>query len=170
MRRLCITLAAGLLLAAPSAADASACADADLEPGPGAIGRARAATQCLINEERAAHGLRPLRTSRVLQRSATRHARDMVARQFFAHETPEGRGLASRLRSVRYQPLVASENLGALSDMGATPRAMVAAWMNSGVHRANILTGAFRQLGLGIVLGTPLGGTGATYAADFGAR
>jgi uncharacterized protein YkwD len=46
------------------------------------------------------------------------------------------------------------------------------AWMNSTPHRANILTGSFREVGLGIVPGVPgrsLVG-GGTYTTDFGLR
>ncbi|MEA2391126.1 MAG: hypothetical protein QOK31_1235, partial [Solirubrobacteraceae bacterium] len=37
-------------------------------------------------------------------------------------------------------------------------------------HRANILRGSFREIGIGIALGTPAGGSGATYTTDFGAK
>jgi uncharacterized protein YkwD len=45
------------------------------------------------------------------------------------------------------------------------------AWMNSPEHRENILTRGYRELGIGITLGTPEDGAeaGATYTVDFGA-
>ena len=43
--------------------------------------------------------------------------------------------------------------------------------MNSPGHRANILSGSFRAIGIGIAAGTPYGGGGgATYTTDFGRR
>jgi uncharacterized protein YkwD len=46
--------------------------------------------------------------------------------------------------------------------------------MNSPGHRANILNGSFREIGIGIANGAPvsLGAAtaGATYATDFGFR
>ena len=45
---------------------------------------------------------------------------------------------------------------------------MVRAWMNSAGHRANILSRSFKQIGIGIANGAPNGGSGATYATDFG--
>src|SRR3954447_22408475 len=43
--------------------------------------------RCLVNAQRAAHGLTPLRPSRQL-RLAEAHGADMVAHRFFAHVSP----------------------------------------------------------------------------------
>jgi uncharacterized protein YkwD len=51
-----------------------------------------------------------------------------------------------------------------------TPAAMVDAWMHSPGHRLNLLHRSFRDVGIGIVAGTPTGGGGATYTTDFGVR
>jgi len=55
---------------------------------------------------------------------------------------------------------------------GATPRAMMNAWMASTPHRANILAGKFREVGLGVVGGVPgrRRASGATFTTDFGVR
>jgi uncharacterized protein YkwD len=45
--------------------------------------------------------------------------------------------------------------------------------MNSPGHRANILNGGFRDLGVGVVAGAPVArryDVGATYVHDFGVR
>jgi uncharacterized protein YkwD len=42
--------------------------------------------------------------------------------------------------------------------------------MNSPGHRANILSESFRQIGIAIAPGTPVGTGGATYTTDFGRR
>lgn len=49
---------------------------------------------------------------------------------------------------------------------------MMRAWMNSPPHRANILTGGFREVGLGDVSGTPgrARASGGTYTTVFGGR
>ena len=53
----------------------------------------------------------------------------------------------------------------------ATPRGALESWMKSPGHRANILRRSFRELGVGVVLGVPVGDTaGATYTVDFGVR
>ena len=60
------------------------------------------------------------------------------------------------------------ENIGWGGGSLATPRSMVRGWMNSAGHRANILSRGFRMIGIGIANGAPNGGSGATYATDFG--
>jgi uncharacterized protein YkwD len=49
---------------------------------------------------------------------------------------------------------------------------MVNAWMASTPHRANILDGKFREIGLGVVGGVPgrRRASGATFTTDFGVR
>ena len=48
---------------------------------------------------------------------------------------------------------------------------MMRAWMASTPHRANILTGRFREVGIGGVPGTPgSGAAGGTYTTVFGVR
>ena len=46
-------------------------------------------------------------------------------------------------------------------------------WMNSPGHRANILNGSFREIGIGVAYDAPVAGGGkpvGTYTTDFGAR
>src|SRR5215213_37514 len=112
MQGLCIILAAGACLALPAASVAGAnhpapkpqrpapttpaepsCRDTALVPDAANVKRIRAATLCLVNQIRTGSGLGPLRTNRALTRSASRHARDMVARGFFDHSGPGGPGL-----------------------------------------------------------------------------
>jgi uncharacterized protein YkwD len=54
----------------------------------------------------------------------------------------------------------------------ATPRSIVAAWMASPGHRANILDGHFRDTGIGIsphpLDSLARGQSGAMYTQDFG--
>ena len=64
------------------------------------------------------------------------------------------------------------ENLAWGSYQLATPKSIVRSWMNSPGHRANILNGRFREIGIGVVDGAPVPGTShaATYATSFGTR
>ena len=48
-----------------------------------------------------------------------------------------------------------------------TPEAVVAAWMNSAGHRANILNPSFRDIGVGVAKG---GSYGIYWAQEFGAQ
>jgi uncharacterized protein YkwD len=49
--------------------------------------------------------------------------------------------------------------------------AIVRGWLRSSGHRAILLDGRYDDLGVGIAIGAPRGGTGgATFTGDFGAR
>lgn len=151
---------------------AAACSASHVEVRAAAIRRARDATLCLLNRVRARHGQPPLRLNRKLSRAARRHSRDMVRHRYFAHDSRNGRSPFDRMRATRYVPRNASwwlgENIGWGSGSLSQPAAMVRAWMHSPPHRANILNRRFRDIGIGIVIGAPVGGRGATYTTDFG--
>jgi uncharacterized protein YkwD len=134
---------------------------------------ARIAVLCLLNRQRRARGLRPLRHNRRLFKAAFRHSRSMVRRRYFSHFGPGGIALTDRLRRVRYLPARrwrVGENLGYGRGRGSSPVSAVRSWMHSTPHRAIILNGSFREVGLGIFSGIPRRGGGATYTADFGIR
>jgi uncharacterized protein YkwD len=129
------------------------------------------AVVCEINRVRADRGLGGFTEDRRLQRTAGAHARDMVARHFFSHLTPEGRRASDRLRAAGYitgrVPWHVGETLAWGRGRLSTPWAVVAAWMRSPSHR-RILLGPFLEIGVGIARGVPARGRGATYTADFG--
>ena len=84
-RTLCIVAATVACALVPAAA-ASACAGSRSRPSPASIDRAVGATVCLINEARSDHGLGALRSTGTLEKAAAAHSRDMVRRDFFAHD------------------------------------------------------------------------------------
>jgi uncharacterized protein YkwD len=177
-RRAATLLATALVaLAAPAGADASAqtapCAGADLVPDAGNLAQVGQATLCLLNDERAAAGLRPLAFSAALTQPSAAYSTRMVSENFFAHESPDGSTLESRLTAARYIAAdgdwFVGENLAWGQGSLATARNIAIAWMNSPGHRHNILEPEFTEVGIGIVPGTPGDPTwGATYTTDFG--
>ena len=52
----------------------------------------------MLNTIRSQHGLRQLRPSRALNLAAEAHSSDMLARDFFAHDSSDGTPLDRRLR------------------------------------------------------------------------
>lgn len=137
------------------------------------------ATLCLVNEQRAAHGLAPLRADPALARAARGHSRDMVTRRFFDHTAPGNVTFGERIRRARYAPKGAwsvGENLAWGSGALAEPISIVRSWMRSPGHRANILSSRFRAIGIGIARGVPvaasaaLASSGATYTTTFGSH
>jgi uncharacterized protein YkwD len=177
--RLRLTLAAcvavGALAALPAQAGANACASASAAPGQVGHRTMVHATLCLLNAQRRAHGLRPLRLNRRLGRAARRHTRDMVRRRYFSHTSRSGASFVDRIRRTGYlrsaHSWVLGENIAWGAGSWASARAVMRAWMHSAGHRRNILTGRYRQVGIGIAFGSPNGmGRSATYTTDFGAR
>ena len=172
-----LVIAAAAALAVPTFA--SACAGADIQPNAQNIATARSATLCLLNQQRASFGLGRLRAHRQLTVAAQSYAGDMVRGGFFSHVSPSGSTLEQRIRqgtrylagALRYQ---IGENIAWGQGALAKPSAIVAAWMASPGHRANILRGAFREIGIGIAPGAPMAGLAGdpavTYTNEFGTR
>ena len=148
-----------LITASPApAADCDSLADAD-------------AVVCEVNRVRDNRGLERVVRDRRLHRAAAAHARDMTARDYFSHVTPEGERLSDRLRDVGYisgrVPWRVGETLAWGRRGMATPAAIVAGWMRSPPHR-RIILGRYEEIGVGVADGVPSGGPGRTYAADLG--
>ncbi len=169
-------LGLGLGSAAPPATAGPDCTNADARPGEvsdAALGRA---TLCLVNEERAQHGLVRLRPDKSLARAAERHADDMVRRSYFAHTSRSGSTFVRRIARTGYMSRArrwwVGENLAWGSGSRATPRSILHSWMTSPKHRENILYGRFRELGVGVARGAPTRRSysgAATYVHEFGA-
>jgi uncharacterized protein YkwD len=182
---LALLLAACVVAVLPSAvADAAkrkakqasrSCANTQVMPAPGNLGVVRAAVLCLHNRERAAHGLAPLRQHGKLRRAASAHSDDMVEQSYFAHDSLSGDDMVDRILRTGYGRNTGwslGENIAWGTGSLATAAEIQRAWMESPGHRANILRPQFREIGIGIALGAPVGsgGDGATYTADFGVR
>ena len=155
-------------------AGGSACASAGLNPSRSNLGRIRSVILCLHNAERRARGLRRLRLNGRLSRAASSHSQAMVSRKFFAHDAPGGGDVVSRARRAGYIPRsgrwTVGENLAFGSGPLGTPGKIMDAWMKSPGHKANVLTRGFKEIGIGIVVGSPVGGSGVTYTTVFGAK
>jgi uncharacterized protein YkwD len=158
-------------------ADAGSCTGANLQPTQENIEVIRAATLCLINQERADHGEAALAPNADLQQAAQAHTESMALDDYFEHDGPQGDTPLSRITSCGYiystqVGYEVGENIGwGTFDLG-TPRAIVAAWMASPGHRANILDARFRDTAIGVSPHVPAslsqGQPGGIYTQDFG--
>ena len=117
----------------------------------------------LTNAARVEHGLVPLTAEPRLAEAARRHNDDMVARGFFAHESPEGGTVADRVRATGYGYRLVAENIAAGQ---RTPAEVVQGWLDSPGHRRNILTAEARHLGVALAQG---GTYGTMWTQVFGA-
>ncbi|HEY8638245.1 MAG TPA: CAP domain-containing protein [Solirubrobacteraceae bacterium] len=177
-RMAAMLIAAGALAGAgTSVASAAPCAHASDVPTADSVGTAQRATLCLLNRVRHAHHLKRLRTNRSLQGVSQKYSQSMVVHDFFDHvSAATGLDLVQRIQQTPYLTGVGNwvlgENLAWGSGDLATPAKIMDAWMHSAGHRHNILTGRFREIGIGIAIGAPVPLTGnppaATYTTDFG--
>jgi uncharacterized protein YkwD len=103
----------------------------------------------LVNAERQKVGLKPLEFDPEMLEVARRHSRDMFARGYFSHITPEGLSPFDRMKKLKVRFLAAGENLA----LGQTLNICHRGLMNSPGHRANILNRAFGRVGIGILDG-----------------
>jgi uncharacterized protein YkwD len=103
----------------------------------------------LVNQERAAAGLRPLAPDPELTEVARQHSTDMFARGYFAHDTPEGLTPFDRMRAANIRFLTAGENLALAPTLSVAHSGL----MNSPGHRENILRPQFGRVGIGIMDG-----------------
>jgi uncharacterized protein YkwD len=175
----CVVMAAALGATSAPAASASddACALADTPVSTLGEFGAQFVTICVVNEKRAAAGAGPVTFDPKLYLAGYGHASDMVARQYFSHQSPDGLGPGDRIAAAHYgatgEQWEAGEDLAWGSATMSTPRAIVEGWMNSATHRTVMLDPSYKDIGIGIKLGAPLQ-TGltenATYAAEFGTR
>lgn len=152
------------------------CAHAGLMPTATNVALVRSATFCLINRERIAHGERPLRPNRRLRAVAQAHTQSMAFGDYFQHLGPGGSSPLARIRAAGYvssrNGFEVGENIAWGTLSLATPRAIVAGWMHSPGHRANILDPRYRDTGIGVSAHAPAalshGQAGAIYTQDFG--
>jgi len=150
-----------------------ACANSSLMPSAHDTAAVSSAIVCLINAVRAQYGLDPLRPNRALNASAMGHSRDMMAHDYFGHNSLGGRTPAQRMERMGApcaDGCVLGENIAWVTGSYSTPEAIVQAWMNSSGHRANILDPVFRYEGLGVAEGAPGdadGQTATTVTQDF---
>jgi uncharacterized protein YkwD len=169
-----LATAATLLVAPAASSAATGCAGASLVPNAEHAALVHHATLCLLNQQRTSRGLARLREQHALTGVAGDYARQMVRQRFFDHVSPGGSTMSERIKHTTYldgrRGWSLGENLAWGSGSLATPAQIVDAWMHSAGHRRNILDGGFREIGIGIALGSPTGGAGATYVNEFGSR
>jgi uncharacterized protein YkwD len=162
-------LTACLVLSFSASAEASSCSGAAARAASASPGKMRSALLCLVNQKRAASGLRALKLDRKLQKAATRHAKDMVRNHFFAHQRPGGPDLTARLRRAGWSGRAWGENIAYGCGSMSTPRATLRMWMHSPPHRAILLSGTYRNGGLGVTASAPCG-RGSMWVLDVGRK
>jgi uncharacterized protein YkwD len=118
------------------------------------------------NVQRAAKGLPPLKFNATLTAAAQVKADDLFAKQYFEHVSPSGTTPTQLIEAAGYKELANGENLAEGNFNGDI--ALVAAWMASPGHRANILSTHYTEIGVAVVRGTYEGYTTWMAVQEFG--
>ena len=104
----------------------------------------------LVNEKRAAAGLKALSSPSDLNKVAEAKSKDMRDKNYFSHTSPTYGTPFAMLEKFDISYTTAGENIAAGQ---TTPASVVNSWMNSSGHKANILSKKYTQIGVGYVSG-----------------
>ena len=107
-----------------------------------------------LNSVRGARGLRPFRASARLHAAATRHSGEMARYGYFDHASRSGapywRRIAVYYPARGYRRWSVGENLE-YGQPGLGSLEVLRGWLGSPAHRANVLSTAWRDAGIGAV-------------------
>jgi len=135
----------------------------DAVVGRASDGRVRARVVELVNDARSTArrcgserfaAAPPLRISRELTDAAEDHAHDMAKKKFFEHESRDGSQPKDRVRRAGYLSKLTGENIAYGPE---SAEEVVAGWLDSPGHCANIMDPRFQDLGIGLARGKKRG-------------
>lgn len=117
----------------------------------------------MTNATRSSLNLNVLENNLVLQDAATKKVEDMLVNEYFAHISPEKKGLKYFLTGENYNYRVAGENLA----LGfSESQEVYNAWLNSPTHYANIIDPDYEEIGVAMIAGR-YKGYDTTLAAQY---
>lgn len=120
-----------------------------------------------VNKARSQRNISTLAYNLRLASAADFKAHDMIARSYFSHTDPDGKYIWDKIAEEGYKPYtVLGENLAV--DFFST-EGLMAAWIESPTHRANILNVDYKDQGIGVADGNG-GKYSMAIANTFGAQ
>ena len=156
LRRFALFMATPALLVSAAPAHAAVSASAVAAPIPVATLMSQVVT--MTNQQRHAHGCGQVAVDRELTLASVRQSSYMARTGIFTHVWRDGSTFVTRAHRAGYQQ-PAGENIA----WGyPTAAEVVAAWMASPHHRANILNCGARSIGAGVIYGP----TGIPYFTE----
>lgn len=108
----------------------------------------------LVNQKRQEQGLLPLNLNDQLSNAALSKAKDMFAKNYWSHNSPDGTTPWYFIKSQGYNYTYAGENL---ARGFTTSKDTIDAWMASSTHKENILSENYQDVGFAIMQGKLLG-------------
>lgn len=121
----------------------------------------------LTNKIRSENGLSSLSLSGELNTAATSKANDMFAKDYWAHNAPDGTPPWVFVKGAGYNYMYAGENL---ARGFTTAQDVVNAWMESPGHRENLLSTNYTEIGFAVGTGVLTGDETALVVQMFGSR
>lgn len=108
----------------------------------------------LINRDRAAAGLVPVRVDERLREIARARSQDMATRSYFSHEQPDGRNVFDLITSRGITWYGAGEILAwnSWAELDESAAAADTGWLESAAHRAIVLSTDYNYVGVGLAL------------------
>jgi len=104
----------------------------------------------LLNQERKSLGLQSLKENTVLDNAAILKAQDILEKDYFSHQSPEGVSPWHWFKIAGYNYKIAGENLA----IGFLDSSEVnQSWMDSPLHRANLLNANYKDVGIAVLTG-----------------
>ncbi|MDR3575955.1 MAG: NBR1-Ig-like domain-containing protein [Anaerolineaceae bacterium] len=121
----------------------------------------------LINNARAQNNLYPLKLNNKLSAAAYLHSSDMACNNYVDHTGSDGSTWFTRIQAEKYTYSYASENIYVGNPaFGGTPQGAFTWWMNSQIHRDNILSIKVSDIGIGYAF-YQASDYGGYYTLDF---
>jgi uncharacterized protein YkwD len=136
-------------------------------PAFAAQSRAETAIVREVNRMRRSHGLRGVRVSARLSDVARQHSKDMLSHNALTHSSFDGSSFSARLSHAGKHRRYGETLAWAPKGSHGTARVIVRMWMQSAHHRAVLLDGALRRIGVGRVRGAMGAQPGSAITADF---
>ncbi|MGL5352948.1 MAG: CAP domain-containing protein [Clostridium sp.] len=106
-----------------------------------------------VNEERSKAGMKPLEYNTTMEKYARIKSQDMGDRGYFDHKDPQGKLITEQMKKDGVSYNAWGENIayiGGTTDANKLANQFMTNWMNSSGHRANILSGNFSSIGVGV--------------------
>jgi len=121
----------------------------------------------LVNQKRQENGLPALSLSPELSLAAQNKARDMFAKNYWAHNSPDGKSPWAFFKEANYNYVYAGENL---ARGFTTSEEVTNAWMASPSHRDNILSQNYNEVGFAVEIGKLNGEETVLVVQELGSR
>lgn len=118
------------------------------------------------NLKRKQNGSSLLFENALLSKAAQSKAEDMLANDYWAHYSPQGKSPWVFINQHGYKYTYAGENLARDFE---DAKSVVEAWMNSPSHKNNLLDNNFKEIGVAVVSGKLGGKEGILVVQMFGA-